>query len=132
MFSAVKVNGRRLYEYARAGIEVERPKRNVQIYSLELLDGREYFEGPVVSFRFRASCSKGTYIRTLAVMIGEKLGYPAHMSNLTRIEAGGFSKEQCATFQEIEKAAETGDRESLPTRSRPGSAICRNGKLVIH
>jgi len=113
MFSAVKVNGRRLYEYARAGIEVERPKRNVQIYSLELLDGREYFEGPVVSFRFRASCSKGTYIRTLAVMIGEKLGYPAHMSNLTRTEAGGFSKEQCATFQEIEKAAETGDRESL-------------------
>ncbi|MEZ0116570.1 UNVERIFIED_ORG: tRNA pseudouridine55 synthase [Heyndrickxia coagulans] len=113
MFSAVKVNGRRLYEYARAGIEVERPKRNVQIYSLELLDGREYFEGPVVSFRFRASCSKGTYIRTLAVMIGEKLGYPAHMSNLTRTEAGGFSKEQCATFQEIEKAVETGDRESL-------------------
>jgi tRNA pseudouridine55 synthase len=46
-------------------------------------------------------------------MIGEKLGYPAHMSNLTRTEAGGFSKEQCATFQEIEKAVETGIKESL-------------------
>src|SRR4051794_15877118 len=71
MFSAVKVGGTRLYEYARKGIEVERPTRRVSIYSIELLDDRKEFIGTTVSFRFRVSCSKGTYIRTLAVMIGE-------------------------------------------------------------
>ncbi|GER65668.1 tRNA pseudouridine synthase B [Weizmannia acidilactici] len=113
MFSAVKVNGKRLYEYARQGIEVERPSREVEIYSLELLDQREIFEGPLVSFRFRASCSKGTYIRTLAVMMGEKLGYPAHMSKLSRTMAGSFSKEQCFTLEEVGKYAEAGMAEKL-------------------
>src|SRR3954471_17617491 len=65
MFSAVKVGGTRLYEYARKGIEVERPTRKVTIYSIELLDDREEFSGETISFRFRVSCSKGTYIRTL-------------------------------------------------------------------
>jgi tRNA pseudouridine55 synthase len=106
MFSAVKVKGKRLYEYARQGIEVERPTREVQIYKLELLDNRTVFEGPAVSFRFRAACSKGTYIRTLAVMIGERLGYPAHMSQLTRTAAGGFTKAQCVSFEEIERRLE--------------------------
>src|SRR3954470_17482435 len=85
MYSAVKVNGKRLYEYARQGIEIERPSRMVTIYSMELLDDRIQFSGEDISFRFRVSCSKGTYIRTLAVMIGEALGYPAHMSDLCRI-----------------------------------------------
>ncbi|KHD86539.1 tRNA pseudouridine(55) synthase TruB [Heyndrickxia ginsengihumi] len=106
MYSAVKVNGKRLYEYARQGIEVERPTREVQIYSLELLDDRDIYTGSTISFRFRVSCSKGTYIRTLAVMMGEKLGYPAHMSYLTRISAGGFTKDQCATFEDIEEHME--------------------------
>jgi tRNA pseudouridine55 synthase len=108
MFSAVKVNGKRLYEYARQGIEVERPSRKVTIYSIELLDDRNYFEGELVSFRFRVSCSKGTYIRTLAVMIGETLGFPAHMSELTRIKSASFELKDCVTFADVEKYVEEG------------------------
>ncbi len=108
MFSAVKVGGKKLYEYARKGIEVERPTRKVTIYSIELLDDREEFSGETISFRFRVSCSKGTYIRTLAVMIGESLGYPAHMSNLIRIQSAAFSMEDCFTFEQIEKRMEEG------------------------
>ncbi|MBL5793033.1 tRNA pseudouridine(55) synthase TruB [Heyndrickxia sporothermodurans] len=102
MYSAVKVNGKRLYEYARKGIEVERPTRVVTIYEIELLDDRKVFSGNTISFRFRVKCSKGTYIRTLAVSIGEKLGFPAHMSDLTRTSSGSFTKENCLTFSDIE------------------------------
>ncbi|KIL80622.1 tRNA pseudouridine(55) synthase TruB [Bacillus badius] len=106
MFSAVKVNGKRLYEYARQGIEVERPSRQVTIHQLDLLDEREWFEGEAIQFSFRASCSKGTYIRTLAVMIGERLGYPAHMSKLIRTSSGGFDKQQCITLDELKQLQE--------------------------
>ncbi|MDQ1146700.1 tRNA pseudouridine55 synthase [Bacillus sp. SORGH_AS 510] len=109
MFSAVKVGGVRLYEYARKGIEVERPSRMVTIYSIELLDDRTEFSGETVRFRFRVSCSKGTYIRTLAVMIGEKLGYPAHMSKLIRIQSAAFTLEDCLTFEDVEKLMEAGE-----------------------
>lgn len=108
MFSAVKVNGKKLYEYARAGIEVKRPSREVTIYDMTLLDERESFSGDTISFCFRVSCSKGTYIRTLAVMIGEKLGYPAHMSDLIRIESAGFKLDECKTLAEIQELMETG------------------------
>lgn len=106
MYSAVKVNGKKLYEYARQGIEVERPTRKVTIYSIELLDDRDSYAGELVSFKFRVSCSKGTYIRTLAVTIGEKLGYPAHMSSLVRIQSASFSLEDCFTFAQLEEMAE--------------------------
>lgn len=106
MFSAVKVNGKRLYEYARQGIEVERPSRQVTIHQLDLLDEREWFEGEAIQFSFRASCSKGTYIRTLAVMIGERLGYPAHMTKLVRTSSGGFDKQQCITLDELKQLQE--------------------------
>lgn len=109
MYSAVKVNGKKLYEYARAGIEVERPTREVTIEEITLLDEREEFRGETISFRFRVRCSKGTYIRTLAVMIGEKLGYPAHMSDLIRIESAGFLVEDCHTFAEVQQWMEVGD-----------------------
>jgi len=103
MYSAVKVNGKKLYEYARAGIEVERPSRQVNIYTIELLDNEEEWVGETVSFRFRVKCSKGTYIRTLAVMIGEKLGYPAHMSDLIRIQSSSFTLDDCYTLEQIEE-----------------------------
>lgn len=101
MFSAVKVNGKRLYEYARQGIEIERPTRLVTIYSIELLD-ESLNNGETTSFRFRVACSKGTYIRTLAVMIGDALGFPAHMSELSRIKSATFSLSDCFTLEEIE------------------------------
>lgn len=113
MFSAVKVNGKKLYEYARAGIEVERPTREITIYEIILLDDRSEFTGETISFRFRVKCSKGTYIRTLAVMMGERLGYPAHMSDLTRIEAAGFSLDDCVTFAEVEALMESEQTEEF-------------------
>ena len=105
MYSAVKVNGKKLYEYARAGIEVERPTRTVTIFEIILLDDREVFEGDTISFKFEVFCSKGTYIRTLAVQIGELLGFPAHMSYLTRTKAGAFTIDDCVTFAELEENA---------------------------
>ncbi|MBE7146041.1 tRNA pseudouridine(55) synthase TruB [Bacillus mycoides] len=113
MFSAVKVNGKKLYEYARAGQEVERPVRTITIHEFVLLDEREVFEGENISFRFRVTCSKGTYVRTLAVMIGEKLGFPSHMSHLVRTASGEFSLEDCISFEEIEENVQNGTVESI-------------------
>lgn len=113
MYSAVKVNGKKLYEYARKGIEVERPTRKVRIDQMELLDDRESFEGDEISFRFRVSCSKGTYVRTLAVMIGEKLNLPAHMSSLVRIQSATMTLEDCCTLEEVVKMAEIGTIEEV-------------------
>ena len=71
------------------------------------------FQEKTISFRFRVSCSKGTYIRTLAVMIGEALGYPAHMSDLCRIKSATFSLSDCVTFEEIETKMENGTVASI-------------------
>ncbi|RUL55760.1 tRNA pseudouridine(55) synthase TruB [Lysinibacillus antri] len=108
MYSAVKVNGKKLYEYARKGQTVERPTRKVSIYSLDLLEGVQKFEGEEITFRVRIACSKGTYIRTLAVQIGEKLGFPAHMAFLTRVTSGTFSKDDCVTLEQVEKLVSEG------------------------
>ncbi|WP_313891222.1 tRNA pseudouridine(55) synthase TruB [Psychrobacillus sp.] len=104
MYSAVKVNGKKLYEYARKGIEVERPSRIVTIYNLELLDESTSFSGEDITFSLEIKCGKGTYIRTLAVQIGELLGFPAHMSALVRTGSGSFTKSQCLTLSEVEEA----------------------------
>ena len=111
MYSAVKVKGKKLYEYARAGIEVERPTRHVTIYELTLLSEEASFQGELVSFRIRVACSKGTYIRTLAVQIGEKLGFPAHMSHLVRTASGTFTKDNCVTLKQVQELV---DKEQLP------------------
>lgn len=104
MFSAVKVKGKRLYEYAREGITIERPSRKVMIHSIELLSDPVYNATTNhVDFSIRVACSKGTYIRTLAVDIGRAIGKPAHMSTLTRTESGPFSLEDTFTFEEIEQ-----------------------------
>ncbi|HEY4554548.1 MAG TPA: tRNA pseudouridine(55) synthase TruB [Bacillaceae bacterium] len=108
MYSAVKVNGKRLYEYARQGITVERPSRKVTIYELTLHEDSMRERNGLVSFRFRVSCSKGTYIRTLAVTIGEKLGYPAHMSDLTRTASASFTKDDCVTLESLEEKLVSG------------------------
>lgn len=111
MYSAVKVNGRKLYEYARAGEEVERPSRQVQIHSLELLDDAEVYEGEIVTFPIRIKCGKGTYIRTLSVQIGEILGYPAHMEKLIRSKSGNYTKEECFTLGQLRELKEQGALE---------------------
>lgn len=103
LYSAVKVNGKRLYEYARAHQEVQRPKRMVHIYKFELTQAPVFHvtEGQQV-LQFTVQCSKGTYIRTLAVQLGELLQVPAHMNQLTRVSGGGFNLEETFTLQQIQ------------------------------
>ncbi|WP_397537556.1 tRNA pseudouridine(55) synthase TruB [Rummeliibacillus pycnus] len=106
MFSAVKVNGRKLYEYARSGEVVDRPTRQITIYALDLLDDCEIYEGKSITFPVRIACSKGTYIRTLAVQIGEELGYPAHMASLVRTKSGTFTIDDCVTLEQLQEKVE--------------------------
>ncbi|MGP1907544.1 tRNA pseudouridine(55) synthase TruB [Metabacillus sp. JX24] len=112
MYSAVKIGGKKLYEYARAGQTIERPSRKITVHEMTLLSSVQS-GGETASFRFRVSCSKGTYVRTLAVMIGEYLGYPAHMSHLVRTGSGAFTIDQCHTFEEVERAAEENRLQEL-------------------
>ena len=112
MYSAVKVNGRKLYEYARAGQEVERPERQVIIYSFERTSPISY-DGHLARFTFRVKCSKGTYIRTLSVDLGEKLGYAAHMSHLTRTSAAGLQLEDALTLEEVAEKVKAGQLDFL-------------------
>lgn len=91
MYSAVKVNGKRLYEYARANEEVTRPKRQVEVRQFIQLQPPVYDEQrKVQTVSFQVACGKGTYVRTLAVDLGKKLGVPALMSKLIRTKAAGF------------------------------------------
>ncbi|WP_264184033.1 tRNA pseudouridine(55) synthase TruB [Bacillus shivajii] len=114
MYSAVKVNGKKLYEYAREGKTIDRPERTVTIYSINLTSNIETTEDNLVRFQFEVTCSKGTYIRTLSVMIGEMLGYPAHMSKLTRTQSGSFHEGDCFTFDELNELQDQGKlHESL-------------------
>ncbi|MDQ7111987.1 tRNA pseudouridine(55) synthase TruB [Staphylococcus simulans] len=102
MYSSVKVNGRKLYEYARNNETVERPKRKVRIYEIERNSEIRY-KDDTCSFDIFILCGKGTYIRTLATDIGRTLGFPAHMSQLTRVESGGFSIDESLTLDQIDE-----------------------------
>ncbi len=107
MFSAVKVNGKRLYEYARNGEEVERPVRKAMIYSFERTSEPEFDEAKgTQSWRFKVVCGKGTYVRTLSVDTGLVLGVPAHMSDLTRTASGGLTAEQSLTLAQVAEIME--------------------------
>ncbi len=117
MYSAVKVSGRRLYENARNNEEVKRPIRKATIYSFTRISEPKWNEEQQTqSWKFQVHCGKGTYIRTLAVDLGEALGYPAHMSQLTRLASGGFTKEQAITLAQVATYKEAGivDKYLLP------------------
>ena len=96
MYSALKVGGKKLYELAREGKEVERKARRVEILEMEILE----MKLPVV--KFRVVCTKGTYIRTLCVDVGEKLGCGGTMKSLCRTRVGRYSLEQALTLGELE------------------------------
>lgn len=95
MYSALKVNGQKLYDLARKGIEVERKKRQVNIYSFEIVD----FDFPKATFKI--TCSKGTYIRTLIDDLGEKLGSFAYVNSLTRSKVGDFYIEDAIKSKDL-------------------------------
>lgn len=102
MYSAVKVNGKRLYEYARAHQEVERPIRQVTIKQFDLLAASQFDAVQrQQTCEFLVRCSKGTYIRTLAVQLGQYFHLPAHMSRLTRTYGGGFKLQETWTLEQI-------------------------------
>ncbi|MFI3325064.1 MAG: tRNA pseudouridine(55) synthase TruB [Clostridia bacterium] len=107
MYSAVSVNGQRLYDLARKGIEVEREKRAIHISKLELLD----FDGE--NGKLEISCSKGTYIRTLIEDIAESLGYLATMTGLVRTYACGFSANEALTLKQLEEIVKNGKLEEV-------------------
>ena len=96
MHSALKKDGKALYEYARAGLEVERLARKVTIHALSGVFGDQS------AIKLIVNCSKGTYIRTLAEDIGEALGCGAHLSSLRRTATGGFNVAQCITLEALE------------------------------
>ena len=107
MYSALHYKGKRLYELARAGIEVERPPRSVKVLSLKLVE----FEGPELVLDIE--CSHGFYARTLANDIGEKLGTHGHMTGLTRTHAGPFKIEDTVSIEDVVKLADSGDWRDL-------------------
>ncbi|MDF2662128.1 MAG: tRNA pseudouridine synthase [Paenibacillus sp.] len=111
MYSAVKVGGKKLYELAREGKEIERKSRKVDIYKMETLALDLETDYPKV--RFRVLCSKGTYIRTLCVDIGKALGYPAVMTQLVRSSTGSITLDGCFTLEQIEEKHRAGELSSL-------------------
>ncbi len=102
MYSAVKVDGKRLYDLARQGIEVERKPREIEIYKIELLS----FDENSQSGKLVISCSKGTYIRTICHDLGKKLGCGAVMTALRRTRAAGFFLSDCITIEEAQKLSD--------------------------
>ena len=105
MYSALKMNGKKLYELAREGKEVERQPRKVHIYNVDMI---EEFNPASNEAVFSVSCSKGTYIRTLIHDVGVKLGCGACMSALKRTKAAGFCLEDCVSLSQLREAKEAG------------------------
>ena len=95
IYSAIKVNGKKLYEYARNNEEVKIEPRHICIENIELLNQKDHL------ITFKALCSKGTYIRSLCVDIAKKLGYPGHMATLQRTKSGAFLLEDCCTLEDV-------------------------------
>ncbi|KLU64774.1 tRNA pseudouridine synthase B [Desulfosporosinus acididurans] len=104
MFSAVHKDGKRLYEYARQGISIEREPREVTLYKIEL---KKWYDEEFPRAILYIECSKGTYIRTLCYDLGEDLGCGAYMSYLLRIRSGPFEIQDSWTLEEIDETVQT-------------------------
>ena len=111
MYSAVSVDGQRLYDLARQGIEVERTPRNVTVFSIEMLSENEQ----TGEYEISVECSSGTYIRTLISDLGEALGCGAVMTDLRRTKANGFDIKNAVTLEQLSEAAENGVFDEVVT-----------------
>lgn len=109
MYSAVKVNGQKLYDLARKGKEVERPARDIFVREMTLMD----FDKASQQGTLRLTVSKGTYVRTLVCDLGASLGTFATMHSLVRTRAGAYPLDACHTFDEVERAAQDGTMQDL-------------------
>jgi len=116
MYSALKKDGKALYEYARKGQEVEREARHITVFRLEM--AQVYDERAPAAIKITVCCSKGTYIRTLGEDIGEAIGCGAHLGSLRRLETGGYTTRQCVSLPAFEAMTEP-EREAclLPAQS---------------
>ena len=123
MYSALKVNGKKLYELARQGREVERQPRHVDIPNIKIL------EIAIPRARFVVECSKGTYIRALCADIGEQLGCGAAMESLKRTRVGNFLIEDAVTLSEVERLVASGDCEKYVIA--PDSIFMEYGGAVV-
>jgi tRNA pseudouridine55 synthase len=124
MYSAVRVEGRRLYEHARAGITVERRTRRVTIYGLAIVGAEE--SGV---FRLRIACSEGTYVRTLCEDLGKAIGCAAHMGALLRDASGPFVLSESLTLEEV--ADDPGGALIVPERVIPIPTIVLDSRKAI-
>ena len=106
IYSAIKVNGKKLYEYARKGQQVEIPTRNIEIYSIELIKINKKEK----TIEFIVKCSKGTYIRSLCEDIATKLGTIGYMKELKRLEVGIFKIEDSITIEELKEKIEKNEK----------------------
>lgn len=145
MYSAVKVQGKKLYELARAGVDVERQTRKITVY-----EWNNHYTQPVYEFGQRLTadirCSKGTYIRTLIHDLGVILGCGAHMGSLVRLSSGPFTLDQALTLDQVEKELEAGtlDRRIIPLtealahlpsvlpKAEDRKKVCNGGKLSFY
>lgn len=136
MHSAVRIEGRRLYEHARAGREIERAARQVEVSELRACSRSED------ELRIAVTCSKGTYVRTLAADIGQALGCGAYLTALRRTAVGPFRLEEAVTLEQLERAGPEGAREllrplevlveGLPRRDSPAEEASRfaHGQVI--
>ena len=99
MYSAIKVNGKKLYEYARKGQQVEIKPRNIEIYDIELIKVNKEEK----QMQFKVRCSKGTYIRTLCENIAEEMQTVGYMKELKRTKVGKFTIEQAITIEQLKE-----------------------------
>ena len=124
MYSAIKVNGKRLYKLARAGVDVERRQRSVAIHSINILE----FVYPKLVIK--VECGKGTYIRSLAHDLGESLGCGGHVSNLVRLFCGTFPIENSVTLRQLEESVESPDPEGWQRHLYPLDRVLMGLKSI--
>lgn len=120
MYSAIKINGTKMYDLARKGIEVERKTRKVTIYGLKLID----FDFPKATFKI--TCSKGTYIRTLIDDLGEALGSFAYVNKLTRSKVGDFVIEEAISSKDLLEM----DKDQILSRIKPVDYALKDYKEI--
>lgn len=129
IYSAIKINGKKLYEYARKGQEVELKPRQIEIYNIKLID----YSAEEKQIKFEVFCSKGTYIRSLCEDIATKFGTIGYMKSLKRIQVGDFKIEDSITIEELQKIVENAEIENSELKKQiiPIEKIFENTPTII-
>ena len=130
IYSAIKVKGKKLYEYARKGQEVEVPTREVNIYNMQL----QNIDKNANIIKFKVECSKGTYIRTLCEDIAQKLGTVGYMKNLIRIKVGEFNIEDSISIEELKDNPKIIEEKIIPIETifKDKNKIILNERKIQH